>query len=97
MNGVDNKVCLSIMKHMRKWYGRKWAAALVCFLEKISRKTTGRGTVSCSVTYKLLLLICGEPCHLLFVSLHLLLVVLEVSHCEPRNEMQWAEISFLRS
>lgn len=51
--------------------------------------------ISCSTTYKLLLLICGEACHLLFVCLHLLLVILKVSHCEPRNKMSSVEIRLI--
>lgn len=35
--------------------------------------------------YKLLLLIGGEPRHLLFIRLHFLLVVLEISYYEPAN------------
>lgn len=81
---------------------------LVCFFKKISMMplNTQSETVSvskikqkicsCSVTYKLLLLICAEPCHLLFVGLHLLFVVLEVSHYEPGNNME-KSASFVHS
>lgn len=51
-------------------------------------KTYTRENSSVHFTYKLLLLICWESCHLLFVCLHLLFIVLKVSHCEPRNKME---------
>lgn len=34
-------------------------------------------------TYKLFLLVSGQTCHLFFVCLHLLLIVLEITHCKP--------------
>lgn len=36
-------------------------------------------------TYKLFFLVCREPCHLLFVGLHLLFIILEVSHYKPKT------------
>lgn len=36
-------------------------------------------------TYKLLLLVCREPRHLLFVGLHLHFIILEVSHYKSKT------------
>lgn len=44
-------------------------------------------------TYKLFLFVRRKPCHLLFVGLHLLFIILEVSHYKP--ETTKAEIRLL--
>lgn len=45
-------------------------------------------------TYKLFLFISWEPVHLLFVCLHLLFVILKVSHHEPKKAAVMAGIRF---
>lgn len=59
----------------------------------VSINTVLKENIFFFIPYKLFLFISGEPCHLLFVGLHLLFVVLKVSHYEPRNAEFRAEIS----